>query len=419
MFDLISDILSALGKNKLRTFLTGFSMAWGILMLVILLGCGNGLKNAMLSNYESSSSNRIQVWPGRTSMPYKGLQAGRRTIIDAETVEYLKKELPQIVSISPTRMVWGVTETYGAEYISGGGIYGVTPEYYSTLENFSIIKGRIINELDDRLMRKVIIVHKRNADNLFKGADPIGKYLVVNNVPYKVVGIYIDDSRDSNPADIVPLGTLENIYPSNDGYGSLKITVSGIRNKQQSEQFEQQLRECFARKLDYDPNDRSGVWLWNEASSYFETLNIMNGISAFLWLIGLGTLIAGIVGISNIMLVTVKERTKEFGIRKALGARPRNIISLILTESLMITAMFGYLGMLLGIMLLELLSKFFPAPDPLAGRWEPSVFVNPSIDLGVAVGAMAILVLAGLAAAYVPAKRAVDVKPIEALHYEK
>lgn len=417
MFDLVSDILTALSKNKLRTFLTGFSMAWGILMLVILLGCGNGLKNAMMGNYSNMSRNSLVIWPGRTSIPYNGLQAGRRSIVDDKVLDYVKGQLPQIRSIAPVRRVWGVTETYGTEYISGGGLYGVTSEYYRD-NDFTLIEGRAINELDYRDMRKVVIMHRKNVANLFKGRNPIGEYVVVNGVPYKVIGIYKDDEREGNPADIIPLSTLEKVYPSANGYDQVTFFIDGVDNKEQGKEFEDKLRKAFAQVLGYSPEDRSGVWVWNVAENYFETLGIMNGISAFLWLIGLGTLIAGIVGISNIMLVTVRERTKEFGIRKAIGARPRDIIRLILTESLMITAIFGYFGMVIGIGILELLCKIFPAPDPLATDPQPATFVNPSIDISVAVGAMVILIAAGLAAAFVPARKAVEVKPIEALHYD-
>lgn len=417
MFDLISDIFSALSKNKLRTFLTGFSMAWGVLMLMILLGCGNGLKNAMMSNYSDQSRNVLMMWPGRTTKPFKGLKAGRQIRIKEDDLKRICEGIPQITDVSPVRHVWGVTTTYGSEYITDGGLMGITMAY-DKVNTMNIIQGRGINELDNLQMRKVIVMHQRNAKNLFKGKNPVGEYVIVGGVPYLVIGIYRDNDNDNAPMHMAPLSTVEKIYPSANGYNQISYCIEGITNKSQSQEFEDKLKAHMAEVLGYDPKDPSAVWIWNVASSYFETLGIMKGLSAFLWLIGLGTLIAGIVGISNIMLVTVKERTKEFGIRKALGARPRNIISLILTESLMITAIFGYAGMLLGIAILEGLSKIFPSPDPAAEEFKPSVFANPSVDLNVAVGAMVILIAAGLVAAYVPARKAVDVKPIEALHYE-
>lgn len=417
MFDLIADILSALGKNKLRTFLTGFSMAWGIFILMVLLGSGNGLRNAILQNYSDVSANTMDMWVGRTTMPYNGLASGRKIVVEKKDLEFIRKEFPQVSAISPTRNVWGTTETYGAEYITGGGLYGVTPDYFK-INVFNLIEGRNINELDQQEMRKVVVMHKRNVTNLFKGKDPIGEYIVVNNVPYKVIGVYNNQDRESTPADLVPLSTVEKIYPSRDGYGNITLKLEGIKNKEQSDAFEEKFRSSLASRFGYHPQDKSAIWMWNATSSYFESLNIINGITIFLWLIGIGTLIAGVVGISNIMLVTVKERTKEFGIRKALGARPRNVIALILTESLLITASFGYAGMLLGLGLLNLLQKAFPGPDPNAEGFTPSVFSNPSIDLGIAFSAMAILIVASLFAAYMPARKAVAVKPIEALHYE-
>lgn len=416
MFDLISDILSALSKNKLRTFLTGFSMAWGIFILMVLLGCGNGLKNSITSNYSDSANNTVVLYPGRSSMPFNGLKTGRRSVIDDDVLEYLRSEFPRVSVFSPTRSGGGMTKTYGPEYISGG-LTGITPEYFK-INTVNIVKGRNINDLDQKEKRKVVVMHKRNVKNLFKDKDPIGEYIIVAKVPYQVIGVYNDQDRDSSPNDIVPESTMAAIYPSDNGYSQVSLKIEGITNKKESDAFETQLRTSLAKRLEFDPEDKSAVWIWNSASSYFETLNILNGITIFLWLIGLGTLIAGIVGISNIMLVTVKERTKEFGIRKALGARPRDVIALILTESLIITAGFGYVGMLLGMGLLDILQKIFPAPDPDADVFAPSVFSNPSIDMGLALGAMAILIVAALAAAYVPARKAVEVKPIEALHYE-
>lgn len=416
MFDLLSDILSALSKNKLRTALTGFSMAWGIFMLITLLGCGNGLMNAMMLNFSDKSNNITYMFPGRTSKPFKGLQAGRRMLIEDDCLEELKKQVPQIGRIAPTKQVWGVTETYNGEYTSGGGIYGVTQEYFE-LADFRLLSGRVINKFDMDLKRKVMILHQDKVKVLFKGENPLGKYVVVNNVPYQVIGTYGSRGMEQNQMDVVPLSTMSMVYASNRGYNNILLEVNGVTDTEGSEKFERDLRAALSAKLQFDPEDSSAVWIWNAIGSYLETLSIFTGIRIFLWLITIGTLIAGVVGIGNIMLVTVKERTKEFGIRKSLGARPSGIMSLILSESLLITLSFGYMGMLGGILLLEGLNKLFPMPEEPSFE-NPTSFVAPSVDLSVAVMAILILVAAGLTAAYFPAKKAVSVKPVEAMHYE-
>lgn len=418
MFDLIADIFSALSKNKLRTFLTGFAVAWGIFMLMILLGCSNGLKKATQLNFTGQSQNCVMMWMGRTTLPYKGFQSGRRPIMDKRILDRMCEKLPQIDLVSPRRSVWGVNETYKDEYISQGGLYGIT-EDYTVINDLHIIAGRSINGLDHSEGRKVVVMHKNNVEVLFKGANPLGEYIVINQVPYKVVGIYSDKNHDQNPADLIPLSTLEKVYPSSDGYGSLAITVKGLKNQKESEEFDEKIRATLAESLQFDPRDKSAVYIWNASKDYYEAMGIFNGLSLFMWLIGIGTLIAGVVGIGNIMLVTVKERTKEFGIRKSLGAKPSDIIKLILTESLMITGAFGYFGLLFGVLVLDGLCKVFPEPDPLAtGSEKMTMFVTPSVDLGIAIAAMMVLVVAGLLAAYIPAKRAIEVKPIEAMHYE-
>lgn len=417
MFDLLSDISSSLGRNKLRTFLTGFSMAWGVFMLVILLGCGNGLKNATLGNYADRSNNYITIWPGRTSIPYKGLQTGRRMKIDEKVVAVLGDDFPNVRSISTIRAQYNVTKTVGAEYVTGT-LFGVTPERFS-IERANIVEGRLLNMMDMQAKRKVIVMHRKNAETLFKGRPALGQYVIVGGVGYQVVGIFKDRDNSQTPGDYIPLPTLEMIYPSADGYNSITVETCGIETKKDCEKFENDLRSAMASVMQFSPQDKSAVWIWNAMSDYIQTMGIFRGITLFLWLVGLGTLVAGIVGISNIMLVTVRERTKEFGIRKSLGAKPRNIMALILSESLVITSLFGYIGMLLGVLVLGGLSKIFPAVDPDA-PWgdKPTVFANPQIDIWIAVAAVLILVAAGVAAAYIPAKKAVEIKPIEALHYE-
>jgi len=404
-------------KNKLRTALTGLSMAWGIFMLIALLGCGNGLMNAMLVNLDSKAKNVAYVWPGRTTTAYNGLQAGRRAVIDDKVLEGVRQMMPQIGRIAPTKMVWGVLETYNNEYTSGGGLYGITPEY-CVLSDFRLTSGRNINHLDHQLRRKVVVMNNSNVEVLFKGEDPLGKFITVNNVPYKVVGTYNSSNMEQDQPDVIPLSTMNRLYPAERSYGSVMFEVKGITNKAAADKFEEDLRSAFASKLEFDPRDKGAVWIWNEAGTYLETMSIFAGIRFFLWLITLGTLIAGIVGISNIMLVTVKERTREFGIRKSLGARPSDIMKLILSESLIISLGFGYLGILSGVLLLDGLCKIFPKPQNGGGMEDAVAFAEPYIDFSVALAALGILVLAGLLAAYIPARKAVSIKPVEAMHYE-
>lgn len=415
MLDILYDIFSSLGKNKLRTFLTGFSMAWGVFMLILLLGCGNGLKNAVTLNFEDRAKNILTMWPGRTAKPYEGLKTDRYIELNDKAVSIIR-ELPEVGIIAPVRQVYNTTKTYGAEYVQSG-LTGVTPDRFKLMK-MDIVEGRLLNSMDMAQKRKVILMHKKNARNLFKDKEVIGRYVNINNVPYKVVGVFTDSNDSQSPNDFIPLSTLDMIYPTDYGYSSLTIEINGINSVNACNKFEKTLREKLSEKLQFDSEDTSAVWIWNSMSDYMQTMNIFNGISMFLWLIGLGTLIAGVVGISNIMLVTVKERTKEFGIRKSLGARPGNIIRLILSESLVITASFGYFGLLAGILIIEGLAKLFPTPSPDVAETSPSAFVNPEISIWIALGAMVVLIVAGLAAAYVPAKKAVAVKPIEALHYE-
>ena len=416
MFDLLSDILSSLGKNKLRTILTGSSMAWGVFILIVLLGCGNGLKNAIMSNYGDSYVNYLAMWPGHSSIPFNGLEAGRRTVIDDAVLARIDERLEEVSLICPTRNVWSTTKTYKTEYVNGG-VMGITMDRFK-LYPVKILQGRNLNEMDNTLKRKVILVHKKNAEILFKGEDCIGEYVNVGNVPYKVIGVFTSDDNDQNPDDYAPLATLEQLYPSRYGYDSVTLGIEGVNTVKQSQDFEKRLRETIGEMLQFDPEDKSTIWVWNSMESYMGTKSIFTGIQLFLWLIGLGTLIAGIVGISNIMLVTVKERTKEFGIRKALGAKPRNIISLILCESLIITASFGYLGLLSGMLVIGALAEMFPAPEPGA-EMQMTAFMNPEIDMGIAIAAIVILIIAALLAALVPARKAIEVKPIEALHYNE
>lgn len=413
MFDIWQEIFGTIRKNKLRTFLTGFSMAWGIFMLILLLGAGNGLKNGVSENFGSSAKNVIYLWPGRTSMPYKGLQKGRRTKFDVTDESYLKREFQNISRFSSSISRWNTTISYGKEY-GNNSLRGVKPDY-AGIENIEVKAGdgRFINETDMKESRKVIVMHRKTAKGLFREVEPLGKYVVVDKVAYQVIGIYEDDNMNQLPDVYVPLTTAQRIYNPEEGYDELAFMVEGLNTTEQNDEFDQEMRNKMALKHAFDVQDRRAMWVWNKLKNYMQTMGILNGINLFVWVIGIGTLIAGVVGVSNIMLITVKERTKEFGIRKALGATPWAILKLIILEALLITGFFGYIGMVAGIGLTELINK---AMD--SGGGEMGMFKNPTVDLSVVFAATLVLIIAGILAGYFPARKAVHIKPIEALRYE-
>ena len=418
MFDLLNEIASSLKKNKLRTFLTGFSMAWGIFILIVLLGAGNGLRNGIQYNYGSSNMNVSQMWPGRTSIAYQGLQVGRRIKFDATDGPYLQKELPNIGAYSAKNTIYGANIVYGNEYVAAP-IQGCDLNY-TKITYMHIIKGRNINQMDMDQTRKVIVLHNRTVDILFKGEDPLGKYVVVNKVSYQVVGVYMDDDMAQRPFALIPLSTADKIYnPAKRGYNELGFYIEDLKgNMDDINEFDLSLKSKMGHKKQFDPKDNSAVYYYNTWKDYNQAQGIFGGITLFIWIIGVGTLIAGIVGISNIMLITVKERTKEFGIRKSIGARPSSIIKLILTECLMITACFGYVGMFLGMGVVEVMNMMTAKPTVGASQDSMVTFLNPSVDLGIVISATIVLIVAGLVAGYIPAKKAVKIKPIEALRYE-
>lgn len=415
MFDIWQEIFSTIRKNKLRTFLTGFSMAWGIFMLILLLGAGNGLKNGVSANFGNSAKNSVYMWAGRTSMPYKGLQKGRRIKFDETEKGYLKREFPFISSFSASIIHWNPVISYGKEY-GNNTVRGIEPDY-AKIENMVVRAGdgRFINEVDMKEARKVIVIHRKTAEGLFRGEAALGKYVVVDGVAYQVIGIYEGEDVDQLPDVYIPLSTAQRIYNPSEGYQNINFMVEGLSTSQDNEVFDAELRAKMGQKHIFDAQDRQAVWIWNKLKSYMQTMGIFNGINLFVWIIGIGTLIAGIVGISNIMLITVKERTKEFGIRKALGATPFSILKLIILEALLITGFFGYIGMVAGVGLTELVNHVLLSAGATD---EMSVFRNPTVDLSIVLAATFVLIVAGILAGYFPARKAVSIKPIEALRYE-
>lgn len=418
-FDTLTEILTTMKENKLRTFLTGFAVAWGIFMLIILLGSGNGLKNGVTSNFNDRASNTMMVWGGRTTMPYKGLKAYRRIKLNNEHIPYLKTHFSEIDKISG-QVDRSSTISYGTES-NIFQVYGVQPDY-QIISNivFTNGNGRFLNQRDMEMDRKVIVLTKKVATTLFKKENPVGKYVKVDGLSFQVIGVDTKTSFDNEAKCYMPLKTAQKLYNLGADVSNINISVNGLTSKEENDAFGQKIREALGRELIVHPDDLNSIGLWNQASDYVQTMAIFSTIDLFVMFIGICTLIAGIVGVGNIMVITVKERTREFGIRKALGATPGTILSSILLESIVITSLFGYLGMLFGIGILEVLNMAMNSGQKAAedGERSFSIFMNPSVDLNIVIIATVILIIAGLIAGYIPARKAVRIKPIEAMRAE-
>jgi len=423
MFDLDKwqEILATIKKNKMRTFLTGFSVAWGIFMLMILLGSGNGLSNGVAANFMNDAINAMWIWNGETTIPYQGMKSGRPIQFHNEDQDLVKKVSG--VGISSGRYFMGNTQY---SYNKESGVYTTItcqPEL-KDVENLIIHEGRFINQIDILQNRKVIVIGQDIKTALFKDSTAIGEYVNINKVPFKVVGICSEPGSTRTRNAYMPLSTAQMIFNGSNRLHNLALTINAS-TLEESQAIEEQIRNVLGRQHKFDPKDEGAIGLFNKLEAYIQTMKIFQAIKIFIWIIGIGTLIAGIVGVSNIMLIVVKERTKEIGIRKAIGASPASVIGLILLESIMITTIAGYIGLVMGTGLMEMINYFMvQSADAAAaaatngGQRGESIFLNPTVDFNIAVAATLLLIVAGAIAGYIPAKRAASIKPIVALRDE-
>ena len=434
MRDLFEEIWSNIRRNKLRTALTGFAVAWGIFMLIFLLGAGNGLIHALESNNENYLVNTMNVWGGRTNKAYNGMQKGRRIKLNDKDVEItLGPDFNDKVEEAGTIIYQSsVTASFGKEYVVRQ-LTGVSPENFR-VNKIDIMFGRGINDVDIKGKRRVVVIDSNDARELLgvdtdketgmtamqkaeKAKTLIGEYVKIGTSMYQVIGITRPNERGYVQM-FAPITTIRTIYNRGNDIDEYYFSFHDLETEKENEAFEDRLRTALSRNHDTAPDDKGAIGIWNLFTMNMQMGKGMSMIRTALWIIGILTLLSGIVGVSNIMLISVKERTHEFGIRKAIGASPWAILKLIISESIIITAFFGYVGMVLGVLANEWLDHISGNMVMDFGLFQQTVFKDPTVGLNVCFGATILLVIAGTIAGLAPARKAAKVRPIEALRSE-
>ncbi len=403
------EIFDTIRKNQLRTILTAFSVFWGIFMLIFLLGAGNGLSNGVDHNFKDDAVNSIWIGGGQTSTAYKGMQPGRRIQLENEDLEFLRKTIPQVEFYSGRYNMWAgqANIVYGDNYASFS-IRSVHPGHQQ-LENTEIATGRYINNVDLNQYRKVAVIGRKVKDELFKDKEPLDEWITINKIAFQVVGVFNDSGGEREESIVyLPITTAQRIFGGSNTLNNIMFTI-GDAGVEESKTIAQEVQKIIAARHVFDPMDKRAIWVRNSLEDYVTISQLTGGITIFIWVIGIGTIIAGIVGVSNIMLIVVKERTREIGVRKALGATPWTVVSQVLMESIFITSVAGYCGLVAGVGLLELIASGLP---------DTEMFRDPTVNIGVAIQATIVLIVAGAIAGLIPAQRAATIRPIEALRDE-
>ena len=423
MFDIDrwNEIWNALAKNKIRSLLTAFGVFWGIFMLIVMAGAGKGLENGIVEGVSKFAVNSAFFWTDRTAEPYKGFKRGRYWNMEAEDLVYLRNNVPDIEYITPKN--FGGRNNGGPNVIRGkkNGAFNVKGDYpdYVNIDPCTVLKGRWINEMDIRDKRKVCVIGEKVFEQMFDPKEnPLGEYLKISGVYYQVVGLIKPETRiningRTEESVSIPFTTMLQTYNMGNQVHFLAITakkgvpVSVVEDK---------VKEFIKKKHSIAPTDLQALSSVNIEKEFKQMSGLFLGIQILTWIVGVGTLLAGVIGVSNIMLVIIKERTKEIGVQRAIGATPRTIISQIMLESVVLTTLAGYIGLSLGVGLLELVSRVL---ESTAGKSDDRMFfTHPEVSLTVAISALAVLIIAGLFAGMIPATRAIKIKPIDALREE-
>ncbi len=420
MKDLLTEIWESIRRNKLRTALTGFAVAWGIFMLIVLLGAGNGLMNAFMNQGDRFATNTMAVFGGVTSKPANGYQTGRRILLNDNDIVLTQSALfaEHVDKISPELFKGPYTLVFNNRHISAylNGCYPTLQE----MNRIEMFEGRFINQNDIQMQRKAIVLAASHAIELMNGgedyASMIGKTVTAGGITWQVVGVYKTDRTAQRVEDFVPVTTMQVLMNETNSVDQINFSFHGLTTEEENEQFEKTYRAALNRAHKAAPDDESSIWIWNRFTQNMQMNKGTHYIRTALWVLGILTLVGGIVGVSNIMLITVKERTREFGVRKAIGASPWAVMKLILAESVSITALFGYIGMFLGMVACEVMKMTVGQSSVEFFGETVRLFVNPTVSLSISFGVTILLVVAGTLAGLSPAMKAARIRPIEALN---
>jgi len=422
MFDLDrwNEIWHALMKNKVRSLLTAFGVFWGIFMLIVMAGAGNGLSNGIVEGVGKFATNSAFLWTNRTGEPYKGFKRGRYWNMDSEDLKIIKEKVPEVQILSPKN--FGSNNNSGPKTVRGlkNGSFNIKGDYpeYVQIDPVTVEQGRWINQIDIMEKRKVCAIGTKVFETMFEpGENPLGEYLKISGVYYQVIGVIKPETRvningRTEESVFIPFTTMQQTYNMGNDVHFLAITsIPGVPVSV----VEEKVKDIIKKRHSISPSDTQAINSVNIEKQFMQMRGLFLGISILTWIVGIGTLMAGVIGVSNIMLVIVKERTKEIGVQRALGARPVTIISQIMLESVALTTIAGYIGLSLGVGLLELINRIMESQPKSS---EEVFFRNPEVSISVAVASLIVLIVAGLFAGSIPAKRALQIKPIEALREE-